>query len=252
MKRLLAAGAQAIYQLSHVFRAAERSERHNPEFTMLEWYRVGDTHQEQMAETEDLLSVLFPLAGKSLPRPFHRVSYQHAFERELGVDPLRAPTAELIEVARRRELPVPQSLATDDRDGWLNCLLALLVEPKLGVDRPEFVFDYPASQGALARLRSGDPPVAERFELYLRGVELCNGYHELTDPVELRGRITRESDRRRSEGQPALPGNSRLLSAMEHGLPPCAGTALGFDRVLMLATDSTSIDQILPFAWDRA
>ncbi|MCY2964470.1 MAG: EF-P lysine aminoacylase EpmA [Planctomycetota bacterium] len=252
MKRLLAAGAVAIYQLCHVFRAAERSERHNPEFTMLEWYRVGDTHLEQMAETEELICVLFSLAGQSLPRPFLRTTYQEAFERTLQIDPLRAPCSALYAVARRHGLEVPESLAMNDRDGWLNLLLAFLVEPRLGVDRPEFIFDYPASQGALARLRAGDPPVAERFELYLRGIELCNGYHELTDPGELKRRIACESLRRNEEGQPSLPTDSRLLAAMDHGLPPCAGNAVGFDRVLMLATGSRSIDQVLPFAWERA
>jgi len=252
MKRLLAAGARAIYQLSHVFRAGERGPRHNPEFTMLEWYRVGDTHLEQMAETEELVVHLFALCGRSLPRPFGRITYQAAFERSLGIDPLRASTGELSRVARDRQLPVPDSLELSDRDGWLNLLLAFCVEESLGVERPEFVCDYPASQAALARLRPGDPPVAERFELYLRGIELCNGYHELTEAHELRGRIQSESDRRAGAGLPPLPIHNRLLESMEHGLPPCAGTALGFDRVLMLALQADSIDKVIPFPWDRA
>ncbi len=252
MKRLLAAGARAIYQLSHVFRAGERGPRHNPEFTMLEWYRVGDTHMEQMAETEALVAELFTLCGQPLPLPFGRLTYQQAFERSLGIDPLRASVAELAQVAAARGVPAPASLDPQDRDGWLNLLLALCVEPTLGITRPEFVCDYPASQAALARLRPGEPPVAERFELYLRGVELCNGYHELTSPSELRARIEAESDRRAREGLPPLPVHNRLLDSMEHGLPPCAGTALGFDRVLMLAVGAASIDEVLPFPWDRA
>ncbi|MFN6105060.1 MAG: EF-P lysine aminoacylase EpmA [Planctomycetaceae bacterium] len=252
MKRLLAAGARAIYQLSHVFRAEERGPRHNPEFTMLEWYRVGDTHVEQMAETEALVAELFTLLGNPLPFPFGRLTYQQAFERSLGIDPLRATVAELARVAAKQGVAVPESLDPHDRDGWLNLLLAFCVEPTLGVTRPEFVCDYPASQAALARLRPGEPPVAERFELYLRGVELCNGYHELTSADELRERIDAESDRRARDGLPPLPVHNRLLDSMESGLPPCAGTALGFDRVLMLAVGASRIDQVIPFPWDRA
>jgi lysyl-tRNA synthetase class 2 len=252
MKRLLAAGARAIYQLSHVFRAGERGPRHNPEFTMLEWYRVGDTHLEQMAETEALVAELFALCGQSLSVPFGRLTYQQAFERSLGIDPLRASVAELAQVAAERGVPAPESLDRHDRDGWLNLLLALCVEPTLGVTRPEFVCDYPASQAALARLRPGEPPVAERFELYRHGVELCNGYHELTSPTELRGRIEAESARRGREGLPPLPVHNRLLDSLEHGLPSCAGTALGFDRVLMLAIGASRIDEVIPFPWERA
>ena len=252
MKRLLTAGARAIYQLSHVFRAGERGPRHNPEFTMLEWYRVGDTHLEQIAETEALVAELFTLCGQPLPVPFGRLTYQQAFERRLGIDPLRASVAEMASVAAEQGVAVPESLDRHDRDGWLNLLLALCVEPTLGVTRPEFVSDYPASQAALARLRPGDVPVAERFELYLHGVELCNGYHELTSPSELRGRIEAESDRRAREGLPPLPVHNRLLDSMQHGLPPCAGTALGFDRVLMLAVGAQRIDEVIPFPWERA
>jgi lysyl-tRNA synthetase class 2 len=252
MKRLLAAGARAIYQLSHVFRAEERGPRHNPEFTMLEWYRVGDTHIEQMAETEALVAELFSLVGQPLPVPFGRLTYQQAFDRSLGIDPLRATVADLARVAAEQGVAVPESLDPHDRDGWLNLLLAFCVEQTLGVERPEFVCDYPASQAALARLRPGEPPVAERFELYLRGVELCNGYHELTSADELRARIEAESDRRAREGLPPLPVHNRLLDSMASGLPPCAGTALGFDRVLMLAVGAASLDEVIPFPWDRA
>lgn len=252
MKRLLAAGAQAIYQLSHVFRAAERGVRHNPEFMMLEWYRVGDTHVEQMAETEELVCELFRLAGGRLQRPFARTTYRQAFERVLQIDPHRATVNDLRQVAQAHKLPVPETFSHGDRDAWLNLLLGLVVEPSLGVARPEFVCDYPATQGALARLKPGDPPVAERFELYLSGIELCNGYHELTAASELRARIAAETRRRADSGLAPLPTVNRLLDAMDHGLPACAGTALGFDRVLMLATGAAAIDAVLPFAWERA
>jgi len=252
MKRLVAAGADAIYQLSHVFRAGEQGARHNPEFTMLEWYQVQTTHLDQMRVTEDLVERLFAEAGQTLPRPFAVRSYQQIFLDEVGLDPHRATAADLVETARRRGVVAPDSLAEQDRDGWLNLLLATLVEPALGRERPEFVIDYPTSQAALARIRPGAVPVAERFELYLRGVELCNGYHELTDPGELRERMATESQRRQAEGLPALPPDSRLLQVMEQGLPDCAGNALGFDRVVWLASGMPSLADVLPFDWDRA
>jgi lysyl-tRNA synthetase class 2 len=159
---------------------------------------------------------------------------------------------QLAKLVRARGIPVPESLAPDDRDGWLNLLLAELVEPHLGIDRPEFICDYPASQAALAIVRREDPPVAERFELYIAGVEVCNGYHELTDPAELRRRIAVESQRRAASGQPPLPVSNRLLAAMDAGLPPCAGVALGFDRLVMLAAGKSTVAEVIPFSFERA
>jgi lysyl-tRNA synthetase class 2 len=143
-------------------------------------------------------------------------------------------------------------LAADDRDGWLNWLLAEVVEPNLGHDRPEFIYDYPASQGALARIRHDDPPVAERFELYFRGIEICNGYHELREPEELRRRITTESVRRTAENLPPLPEPARLLAAMHSGLPDCSGVALGFDRLFLAAVGGDSIEEVIAFTFDNA
>jgi len=254
MKRLLVAGARAIYQVGHVFRAGESGRLHNPEFTMIEWYRVGDTHLDQMQVTEELVvDVLRAARGPSIPQtPFVRTTYRVAFQQSAGCDPFTARTRELAEIARARGLAIPGSLAASDRDGWLNLLLAEMVEPQLGIERPEFLYDYPASQAAIAQIRPGDPPVAERFELYVRGIELCNGYHELTDPIELRRRMDVESQRRIAEGLGPLPGSSRLLAAMESGLPPCSGNALGFDRLLMVATGAGSIAEVIPFDFDRA
>jgi lysyl-tRNA synthetase class 2 len=261
MKRLLAAGATAIYQMGHVFRAAELGQRHNPEFTMVEWYRAGDTHREQMQVVEDLVIEVFCAAASDpaigprtleLKTPFLRTTYREAFLRCTGRDVVLLPAAQLAALARGRTISVPESLDTADRDGWLNLLLAELVEPKLGIERPEFLCDYPASQAALAVIRPEDPPVAERFELYIAGIELCNGYHELTDAAELRRRIESESLRRRAEGLPALPVSNRLLSAMDAGLPRCAGVALGFDRMVMLATGAKSIADVIPFGFERA
>lgn len=267
MKRLLAAGARAIYQVGHVFRAGELGRLHNPEFTMVEWYHVGQTHFEQMQTVEELVRTVCD-EGRSgdrgpgtgdrgalhelPPTPFGRTTYRAAFVQHAGIDVLAMPTGEIAAWARGRGLHPPPGLAAGDRDGWLNWLLAELVEPRLGLERPEFLHDYPASQAALARVRDEDPPVAERFELYWRGIELCNGYHELTQPDELRRRIEAESRRREGEGLGALPPPERLLAAMAHGLPDCTGVALGFDRLMMLAAGAERIDEVFPFSFERA
>ena len=146
----------------------------------------------------------------------------------------------------------PASLAPDDRDGWLDLLLAERVSPKLGTDRPAIVYDYPASQAALAVVRAGDPAVAERFELFASGIELANGYHELVEAAELRRRNKETNALRVADGKEPLPEESRLLSAMESGLPPAAGVALGFDRVVMLAAGARRLDEVIPFPFDRA
>ena len=257
MKRLLCEGAQAIYQLGKVFRAGERGARHNPEFTMLEWYRVGDDHESAMRLTEAYLRSLAAV----VPRPpawdtasFRRITYREAFEARLGFDPHRASTRTIVASGLVRGVSPPQSLEEDDRDGWLNWLLAEFVEPSLGSEQPEFLVDYPASQAALARLGTDaeGTKVAERFELYWRGVELCNGYHELTDAAELRSRIATETTRRASEGLPPLDTDNRLLRAMDRGLPPCAGNAVGFDRFVMLLLGFERIDEVVPFPFERA
>lgn len=269
MKRLLAAGATAIYQVGHVFRAGELGRLHNPEFTMVEWYRTGDTHVEQMQVVEELVVEVFRAAqgsplrvppastpqsgGAALPEvPFVRSTYRDAFVKYAACDVMEMTAAQLANLAQEKAVLAPESLGPNDRDGWLNLLLAELIEPRLGRERPEFLLDYPVSQAALARIRPGHPPVAERFELYIAGVELCNGYHELTEPDELRRRIEVESQRRISEGLCRLPTSSRLLAAMEAGLSPCAGVALGFDRLMMLAVQATSVAEVIPFSFDRA
>ncbi len=250
MKRLLVAGATAIYQLDKVFRKAERGARHNPEFTMVEWYAVGTDHHQQMQFTEDLVRRVFELSPvRQLPSlPFRRSSYQEAFQRLLGIDVHRLGATELAAVARQHGISIPASMEAEDRDEWLNLLLAELIEPHLGRDVPEFLFDYPASQAALARVRRGPPDVAERFELYLEGIELCNGYHELADPEELRERI--QSTWVTRDGDP--PVSSRLLQAMEFGLPACSGVALGVDRLVMLAAGKTQLDEVIAFPIERS
>jgi lysyl-tRNA synthetase class 2 len=246
MKRLLAAGAEAIYQVSRVFRQEERGSLHNPEFTLVEWYRAGDDFRNGMKLTGDLCMALL---GRG---PAQRLSYAEAFQRYVGLDPHTANLETLIAAARQCESPPPEGMAHEDRDGWLDWLLTERVQAHLGIERPVLLYDFPASQAALAQIRPGDPPLAERFELYVSGWELANGYHELLDAAELRRRNARANELRRGDGKTALPEESRLLAAMERGLPPAVGCALGFDRLVMLAAGAKSIDEVIAFPWDRA
>ncbi|MCC7083466.1 MAG: EF-P lysine aminoacylase GenX [Pirellulales bacterium] len=245
MKRLLAAGATEIYQVTRAFRGGEIGPLHNPEFTMVEWYRVGDDMSAGMKLLSDLCESLLHCG------PAERLSYATAFERHVGVNPHLATTNELAAAAERLRADVPSGL-NDDRDGWLNALLATCVEPHLGRRQPTILFGYPASQAALAIVRNDNPPVAERFELYVSGIELANGYHELLDATELRRRNAANNAARIAEEKPPLPEYSRLLAAMEAGLPPCCGVALGFDRLVMLAAGAATISEVMAFPIDRA
>lgn len=240
MKRLLAEGAEAIYQIAPVFRQDERGPLHNPEFTMVEWYRVGDGYAEGKALLGELAEVLLGRGEAQW------LSYTEAFERFANVHPLSAPVEELAAVARQRLADTPE-LDCDDRDGWLDLLLCACIQPHLGLEKPLILFDYPASQSALAKIREDAYPVAQRFELYVDGVELANGYHELTDPAELRRRNAEVNRRRLRDAKAPLPEESRLLEAMDRGLPAATGVALGFDRLVMVAAGATSLDEVLAF-----
>jgi lysyl-tRNA synthetase class 2 len=247
MKRLLAADAGAIYQLCKVFRGGESGRRHNPEFTLLEWYRPGFRVADLMDEIQDLLrTVLEPF--RPVPNA-KRLSYREAFQEALDIDPLMADIDTLR--ARARTLGLAEGLEVATRDDWLDLLLAMHVCRGFG-DGPVFVFDYPATQAALARLSVDDPRVAQRFELFWGDLELANGFGELTDSAEQRARFERDNARRRAGGAPEVPIDERLLAALEAGLPQCAGVALGVDRLLMVALGADSIDQVLTFPVDRA
>jgi lysyl-tRNA synthetase class 2 len=246
MKRLLAAGAGPIFQIARVFRAGESGPRHNPEFTLVEWYEPGVDYHGGMTTLADFAAALLDRG------PAERVSYADAFSRKIGLDPHTASNSELVDAARRLQIAAPESSSPDDRDGWLELLLGERVEPHLGTERPTILFDYPASQAALAQVRPGPPPVAERFELYVDGIELANGYHELLDPAVLRERNRATNLQRAADGKPTLPEKSRLLDAMDAGLPPVTGTALGFDRLVMLIAGASTIDEVLAFPIDRA
>jgi len=265
MKRLLSAGADQIYQITHAFRQAERGTMHNPEFSMLEWYRRGETHHDQMTFVEALVRDVYQTAESisdqsqrtALPEAdFPRLSYEEAFLEFVGLSAHHTSAAAFARTAEQRQISVPSDFDHADRLGWQNLLLVELVEPELERMGAVFVYDYPPEQSALARIRPADEtcpqPVAERFELYLQGIEICNGYHELTDADELRIRIARQSELRQQEQRPALPAESYLLAAMEAGLPACAGTALGLDRLIMLALGKRRLQDVIAFPFDRA
>ena len=247
MKRLLAAGGRDIYQVTRAFRQGELGPLHNPEFTIVEWYRPGHDMFRGIQFLGDLCDELLDLG------PAEQISYREAFERYVGIDPHTSDMPSIRAAAESSRACIPAGIRDDDRDGWLDLLLAERVGPRLGIDRPTIVFDYPASQAALARIRDEDPPVAERFELFVSGgVELANGYHELLDPAILRERNAENNAQRNRDGKPRLPEESRLLAAMESGLPACTGAALGFDRVVMLAAGAKRLDEVIAFPFDRA
>lgn len=247
MKRLLAAGSGSIYQLCKVFRGDEQGRWHNPEFTLLEWYRVGFDHHQLMDEMDGFLAAVGSLLAAE------RLSYRAAFERALGVDPLTCELSQLMACAAAAGcVPEGDFARRAQRDDWLDLLMGVAVGPKLGWARPTFIYDYPASQAALARVDPGPPATARRFEVYVRGVELANGFHELTDANEQARRFRVDVARRRATGQPPVPPDERLLAALRSGVPPCAGVALGIDRLLMVLLDAASIGDVLAFPADRA
>jgi len=247
MKRLLAAGVGDIYQVCHVARALESGRVHNPEFTLLEWYRLGFSLGQLMDEVELLVSGLLGNPG-SEPSA-ERLSYREAFLRELALDPFEATSAQLAQAAGPLGLSVGTHL---DRDGYLELLMGSLIGPRLGKVRLTFIHGYPASQAALARLDPHDPRAAQRFELYARGIELANGFHELAAPAEQRARFEADNAARQRAGLPVHPPDERLLAALGSGLPDCAGVAVGLDRLLMLVTGASHIDEVLAFPTLRA
>jgi elongation factor P--(R)-beta-lysine ligase len=249
MKRLLAAGSGDIYQICHVVRGMESGRLHNPEFTLIEWYRLGFSLAQLMDEVEALVRTL--LGEAAAARASERLTYRDAFLRELGLDPLTVTIAELERAARplayRAEASVAAPRAPVERDEWLELLMGAVVGPRLGREALTFVHHYPATQAALARLDPADPGVALRFELYCDGIELANGFHELAAASEQRARFARDNEERRGRGLPTVEPDERLLAALAAGLPDCAGVALGFDRLVMLATAASHIGEVLPF-----
>ena len=249
MKRLLAAGCGDIWQLCRVFRGAESGRRHNPEFTLLEWYRVGWSMQALMDEVEACVRALAD--GLCELGAAQRLSWRDALRLYAGVDPFAADPADLLRPLTAAGVDVPDGLEADP-NACLDLLMAAFVEPALDPAAPVFLYDFPASHAALARIRPGDPPVAERFELFLGGMELANGFRELTDAEEQAARFAADLARRRARALPAPPVDGRFLAALDAGLPDCSGVALGFDRLVMVLAGAGSIDEVLAFAHARA
>jgi len=247
MKRLLAAGFPDIYQVARVFRDGERGRWHHPEFTLLEWYRHGFDHHALMDELDALLRVL--AAGHRELGPAQKVSYRDAVLAALDFDPLAAEVTTIVAALAKRGIDVPGGL---DRDGALDLAMSVVVGPALGRGAPCFVHGYPASQAALARIDADDPRIATRFELYLDGHELANGFWELADAVEQRARFEGDLAERRARGLPTAPLDERLLAALASGLPDCAGVAVGFDRLLACLTGADSLDAVIAFPIERA
>ncbi len=244
MKRLLAAGSGPIYQLCKVFRQGEAGNRHQPEFTMLEWYRPGVDHHALMDEVAALVGPILGVDGGA-----EKLSYRDAFIHTLQLDPLAATLNELHQCVEAHGLT---GFAEEtDRDLLLELLLSHFIEPQLGQEGLCFLYDYPASQAALARVSPTDSRVAERFELYYRGVELANGFHELADAGEQRRRFEAELETRKAQGLEAVPMDEYLLAALEVGLPSSAGVALGIDRLVMLAVGAESLDHVMAFTLER-
>lgn len=243
MKRLLAAGSGPIWQACRVFRDGEAGRRHNPEFTMLEWYRPGFGPDELMDEIEALVAAVGGPRG-----PARRVTWREAFRDAVGLDPFEAGAEEL--ATRGRGLGV--EAAGLDRAAWLDLLFSEVVCARLPAGEPVFVTRFPAEQAALARLCADDPRCAERFEFFIGPLELANGYHELTDAGEQRARFERDLARRRAAGLSEPPPDERLLAALADGMPDASGVALGLDRLLMSITGTASIDEVLAFPADRA
>mgnify|MGYP003625173091 FL=1 len=246
MKRLLCAGSGDIYQICKVFRAGEAGQRHNPEFTMLEWYRLGWSLSQLMAEVATIVQQALEMRWPTLP--VLHLSYAEALRRFVDIDVHRATDSELAAIGI--------SLAGQDlglsRDGWLDIIMSHQVEPALPSDMLVFINHFPESQAALAQITTNvdSVPVAQRFELFFNGTELANGYFELTDPAEQRQRFQQERERGTLNLERPLDEN--LLAALASGLPSCAGVAMGLDRLLMHQQQASSIAEVLSFDWTRA
>jgi lysyl-tRNA synthetase class 2 len=246
LKRLLAAGSGDVYELGRVFRSGESGRNHNPEFTMLEWYRTGFTYHQLMDEAASL--VRYCSRGKFDQWPQQKLSYRQLFLKYAELDPFTADEEELCARAKNH--------GVDDielsRKQWLDLLLSVVIQPALPRNGLTFVHDFPADQAALARVRPGNPPVAERFELYLGRTELANGYQELTDAREQIQRFNNENRQRESSGKDVYKIDQHLIDALGHGLRECAGVALGVDRLLMVLCGAGSINEVTAFPFSRA
>jgi lysyl-tRNA synthetase class 2 len=247
MKRLLAAGSGDIYQIGKVFRANEQGRRHQSEFTMLEWYRLGFDLNALMTEVELLLNELCPTY---FTQARVTLSYTQAFEQYAGLNPLTCALSELKTCYEEKTKHSVPDIA--ERQALLDLLMSTIVEPQFPARRITFVTEYPAAQASLARLNSQNPLVAERFEVFAGGLELGNGFHELSDATEQRERMQQELAYRKAHQLDEVQLDERLLAALEHGLPECSGVAMGVDRLCMLALDKPSIEQVISFTLEQS
>jgi len=245
MKRLLAAGSGPIFQLCKAFRNEEAGSHHNPEFTMLEWYRPGFDEFALMDEMDELMQLILHVT------PAERLTYQQAFEQVLALDPLTATLTQLQALASEHGFADIANNETN-KDTLLQLLFCMKVEPTIGQTKPCFVYHFPATQAALAQICEHDNRVAGRFELYYKNMELANGFNELTNAKEQAKRFDEDNAYRADSGLNHVPMDKRLIAALEHGLPKCAGVAMGIDRLVMLATDKDKIKDVIAFDVQRA
>lgn len=241
MKRLLASGYGCCYQICKAFRHEQHGRFHNPEFTMLEWYRLGFDHLKLMEEVAELLQLTLGCSQ------VERITYQELFIRELNIDPLRTNKKQLMTIISDHNKLSDWLQIEECVDTLLQFVMAELIEPKIGKNVPCFVYNFPASQASLAKISCTDSSVAERFECYYKGIELANGFHELTDANQQQSRFQRDNEMRLQLGKPQQEIDQHFISALDSGLPSCAGVALGIDRLVMLALSADSIDQVLTF-----
>lgn len=247
MKRLLAAGSGSIYQICKAFRNHGESGRlHNPEFSLLEWYRVGFDHLQLMNEVDQLLQFILQT------KPAEKLTYADIFWRYIDINPHTATASELKNCALHLGLSELNHFDFSDADSWLQLLMTHYIEPQLGRDQPTFVYDFPATQAALAKIRKDNQPVAERFEVYVNGVELANGFHELTDAKEQLARFEKDLVERKKLNYRSVPIDQLFLDALDYGLPNCAGVALGIDRLMMLAAKTNHIADVISFPLEIA
>lgn len=241
MKRLLAQGSGPIYQICKAFRLEEAGSRHNPEFTMLEWYRPELNHHQLIDEVDALLQTSL----KTLP--LKKQSYQNCFKQLANIDPFSTSLDILLKFI---ETNIPSFLHNDlDIDTALQIILSEYIEPQIGQDQPFCIYDFPTSQAALAKVRNDNPPVAERFEIFYKGYELANGFHELTDANEQRKRFQADQQKRQQGGKPTPEIDHYFINALKAGLPPCAGVAMGLDRLLMIKSNAQTIGETLAYDW---
>lgn len=247
MKRLLASGVGSIYQICKAFRNEECGRFHNPEFTLLEWYRVNMDYHQLMDEVDTITRRLLA-PYRSLP-PTRRLSFRDIFVKYCGLDPFTATTTALQRMAAEH---IDINSLNNDRDACLDLLVSHVIAPQLAPDSVVFVFDYPSSQASLANIRQTPYPVAERFELFVGGLEIANGFQELNDATEQKKRFRQEQQARKDCGQPSYSLDQRFLSALAHGIGFCSGVALGIDRLLLLASATQHIQDILTFPIEKA